>query len=59
MENFVGQFYEIAKSTPVQQTAQLNAFVTDFDIESLLAEHESLSEVDLSKLLGLTTSDDS
>jgi hypothetical protein len=57
MENFVGQFYEMAKSSPVEQTAQLNTFVTDFDIESLLAEHESLSEVDLSKLLRITLND--
>jgi hypothetical protein len=54
MENFVGQFYDLVKSTPVEYTQKLNSFVTDFDLENVLAENESL-DIDLSKLLGLNS----
>ena len=55
MENFVGQFYDLAKVTPVTYIPKLNSFVSDFDIESVLAEHES-ADIDLKKLLGLSDS---
>ncbi len=55
MENFVGQFYDLAKVTPVTYTPKLNSFVSDFDIESVLAENES-ADIDLKKLLGLSDS---
>ncbi len=54
MENFVGQFYELVKSTPVEHTQKLNSFITDFDLENVLAENNNL-DIDLSKLLGLNS----
>jgi hypothetical protein len=55
MENFVGQFYDLVKSSQVNNIPKLNQFVNEIDIENILSEHESLN-VDLKQLLGLNDS---
>lgn len=55
MENFVGQFYDLVKSSSVNNIPKLNHFVNEIDIENILSEHESLN-VDLHQLLGLNDS---